>query len=274
MNEPEQNRPTSANERRETAGDVPVSSSSGRSSDAHQPEYGQINQPEYGAMSSQYPSGYDPYVYGAPDPEPVADENRMNANQPQGYPQNAVNGQPYANQQSGFQSTQGNQSPSGQNALYGQGNPYEWNPSGTNPYDQNPYGQNPYGQNPYGWNGNPHGQTGQQPHMRGNVNLDDPGQNPLYGRWDTYAILALVFALLLPVPVVPAVMGAMAMWRTKTFHMKGFWLGAAALVINILYTIGMLWLMVHGISTSDLYYQFLQDMMGGTAGNGSDTLSA
>lgn len=268
MNEPEQIQPTITSEHRETAGDVPVSSSSGHASDTCQPEYGQINQPEYGAMSSQYPSGYDPYVYGAPDPEPVPSENQANANQPQGYPQGVTNGQPYASQQGGFQNDQGNQNP------YGQNNPYGWNPSGQNPYGQNPYNQNPYGQNPYGWNGNPHAQNGQQPNMRSNVNLNDPNQNPLYGRWDTYAILALVFALLLPVPVVPTVMGAMAMWRTKTFHMRGFWLGVAALVINILYTIGLFWMMMHGISTSDLYYQLLQDMMGGMSGSGSDTISA
>ncbi len=269
MNEPEQIQPTTANERRETAGDVPVSSSSEHVTDTRRPEYGQINQPEYGAMSSQYPSGYDPYVYGAPDPEPVPIENQANGNQAQSYPQGVSNGQPYANQQGGFQNGQGNQNPYGRNAPYDQNSPYGWNPSG-----RNPYGQNPYGQDPYGWNGNPHAQNGQQPNMRSNVNLSDPNQNPLYGRWDTYAILALVFALLLPVPVVPAVMGAMAMWRTKTFHMKGFWLGVAALVINVLYTIGMFWMMVHGISTSDLYYQLLQDMMGGTSGSGSDTLSA
>ncbi len=262
MNEPEQIQPTTADEHRETAGDVPVSSSSESTSDVRQPEYGQINQPEYGAMSSQYPSGYDPYVYGAPDPEPVSDESLVNANQPQGYVQSPANGQSYANQQGGFRNGQGNQNP------YGRNNPYGYS-SG-----QNPYNQNPYGQTPYGLNGNPYAQNGQQPNMRGNVNLNDPNQNPLYGHWDTYAILALVFTLLLPVPVVPAVMGAVAMWRTKTFHMKGFWLGVAALVINILYTIGMFWLMSHGISTSDLYYQLLQDMMGGTSGSGSDTLSA
>ena len=44
---------------------------------------------------------------------------------------------------------------------------------------------------------------------------NDPSQNPLYGHWDSYAIISFVFALFLPVPVIPAVMGAIAMWRTK-----------------------------------------------------------
>ena len=69
MNEPEQYQPTNTDERQETADAAPVSSSSDAAASS-QPEYGQINQPEYGAMSSQLPAGYDPYVYGAPEPEP------------------------------------------------------------------------------------------------------------------------------------------------------------------------------------------------------------
>ena len=69
MNEPEQYQPTNTDERQKTADAAPVSSSSDAAASS-QPEYGQINQPEYGAMSSQLPAGYDPYVYGAPEPEP------------------------------------------------------------------------------------------------------------------------------------------------------------------------------------------------------------
>lgn len=234
MNEPEQYQSNNPDEHQETAGAAPASSSSEGS---NAPQYGRYAQPEYGAMANQYPSGYNPYVYGAPENE-TQDSSRQNAGaqQPQQY-----SGQP--------------------------GNPYQ--------------NQNPYQNNPYGWNTGPQNQYGQQqpngrqPRMRGNIDLNDPNQNPLYGHWDSYAILSLVFTILLPVPVVPALMGAVAMWRTKTFHMKGFWLGVAALVINVLYTIGVIWMAMHGISSTELYDQLLQRILGGGSGSsGSDSLSA
>ena len=66
MNEPEQNQPINPDEGQEAAGAAPVSSSS-PSDQSAQPEFGQYNQPEYGAMSNQYPANYNPYMYGAPD---------------------------------------------------------------------------------------------------------------------------------------------------------------------------------------------------------------
>ena len=71
----------------------------------------------------------------------------------------------------------------------------------------------PYGQQP---NGQPH-----QPHYYHGIDLNDPNQNPLYGHWDSYAIISFILALFFPVPVLSALMGAVAMWRTRTFHMKG-----------------------------------------------------
>ena len=49
MNEPEQNQPINPDEGQEAAGAAPVSSSS-PSDQSAQPEFGQYNQPEYGAM--------------------------------------------------------------------------------------------------------------------------------------------------------------------------------------------------------------------------------
>ena len=73
MNEPEQNQPINPDEGQEAAGAAPVSSSS-PSDQSAQPEFGQYNQPEYGAMSNQYPANYNPYMYGAPDqPKPEDD---------------------------------------------------------------------------------------------------------------------------------------------------------------------------------------------------------
>ena len=68
-------------------------------------------------------------------------------------------------------------------------------------------------------------------------------------------------------------MGAIAMWRTKKLHMKGYALGVAALIINVLYTIGVVWMAFHGVSTSDLYNQLLQYLLGGGAGQGGDSSS-
>lgn len=58
MNEPEQNQPINPDEGQEAAGAAPVSSSS-PSDQSAQPEFGQYNQPEYGAMSNQYPANYN-----------------------------------------------------------------------------------------------------------------------------------------------------------------------------------------------------------------------
>lgn len=210
MNEPEQNQPINPDEGQEAAGAAPVSSSSSSDQSA-QPEFGQYNQPEYGAMSNQYPANYNPYMYGAPEQTKSEDDAQQTAQRPQ-----------------------------------------------TNPYMQNGYPANPY----------------QQPGIYP-INPNDPSQNPLYGHWDSYAIISFVFALFLPVPVIPAVMGAIAMWRTKKLHMKGYALGVAALIINVLYTIAVIWMTVHGISTADLYNQMMQYMFGGSGQSGdSSSISA
>lgn len=172
-----------------------------------QPEYGQMNQPEYGAMASQYPTGYDPYVYGRPE-EPSA---------------------PAQPTQPAFTAVNSPVQP----------------PVQRKPDDQR--------------------------RMFHGIDMNDPNQNPLYGHWDFYAILSLIFALLLPVPVLPAVMGGVAMWRTRTFRMKGFGLALAAVIINVLYTLGALWMAVNGLSTMDLYQQMMNSMLGGN--NGGDGTS-
>ena len=166
-----------------------------------------------------------------------------------------------------------------QTAQRPQTNPYMQNGYPANPYDASgrqqsgqpngyQYGPNQYGPNQYG--PNPYQQPGIYP-----INPNDPSQNPLYGHWDSYAIISFVFALFLPVPVIPAVMGAIAMWRTKKLHMKGYALGVAALIINVLYTIAVIWMTVHGISTADLYNQMMQYMFGGSGQSGdSSSISA
>lgn len=235
MNKPEQYQPNDTDERQETVDAAPVSSSSDAAAPS-QPEYGQISQPEYGAMSSQLPVGYDPYVYGAPEPEPQpADAVRQRNTQYQTgqYPSNGQQPMP----------------------------PYSANGQ------QNPYGANPYGPNPYDPNRYP--QRGNMPYLP-NLDLNDPRQNPAYGHWDAYAIMSLVFAVLMPVPVLPALVGAISMWRTKKLHMKGHGLALAAVIINVLYTLAVIWLAMHGLSVADLYNEALQNMFGGAGSEQGD----
>lgn len=221
MNEPEQYQPTNTDERQETADAAPVSSSSDAAASS-QPEYGQINQPEYGAMSSQLPAGYDPYVYGAPEPEPQ--------------PADAV-------QQQNMQYQTGQYPSNGQQPMP--------------PYDPNQYPQ-----------------QGNMPYLP-NLDLNDPRQNPAYGHWDAYAIMSLVLAVLMPVPVLPALVGAISMWRTKKLHMKGYGLALAAVIINVLYTLAVIWLAMHGLSVADLYNETLQNMLGGAgSGQGDESIAA
>lgn len=218
--------------------------------------------PEYGAMRSQYP-GYDPYLYGPPD-----DDQKNDARSGQSGTQNAA-----GQGRTGVGPTPG-------------ATPPPWGPwGGQPPSGQAPYGQTPYGQPPYGQPGQApgpygpgNGAPGQQPaggpdggrahRYRNGIDLDDPRQNPLYGHWDPYAIIAFVLSLLfLTVPVLPAVMGGMAMWRTRTFRMKGFGLGLAAVIINVIATLAVLWLTFSGMSPGDLVGQ----MTGSGSGGGDDS---
>lgn len=52
--------------------------------------------------------------------------------------------------------------------------------------------------------------------------------------------------------------------------MKGYGLALAAVIINVLYTLAVIWLAMHGLSVADLYNETLQNMLGG-AGSGQET---
>lgn len=236
----------------------------------NQPEYGQYQQPEYGAMRSQYGPNYNPYIYGAPDTS--ASQSTNGANDGTGAP--GISG----GQQSPMGWQQPNGMPYGQNGQYGQ-QPGQQSGPGYYPGGYPGIQGQPYPGPQQGANGN--GQAGPQgqhrsPRFYNGINLDDPSQNPLYGHWDSYAIIAFVLALFFPVPVLSALMGGVAMWRTRTFHMKGFGLAVAAVIINILYTIAVIWMALNGVDASTLYQEALQQLMGGMGGSGSsgDSISA
>ncbi|BDR54876.1 hypothetical protein KIMH_09870 [Bombiscardovia apis] len=110
-------------------------------------------------------------------------------------------------------------------------------------------------------------------HIINGIDLDDPQQNPAYGHWDPYAVLSLIMAICFPIPLISAFMGAIAIHRTRTFHMKGFGLAVAAVVINLLYSLMILWMAMSGISVDDLYQQMMQ-VMPNTGGTGGDQISA
>ncbi|PJM72685.1 hypothetical protein CS006_08980 [Bifidobacterium primatium] len=166
-----------------------------------QPQYGQYKEPEYGEMASRYP-GWNPYVYGAPEPEPSdkgdADDERRNPKVPGG-PGNA--------------------------------------------------GDN----------------------YRNGIDLDDPAQNPLYGRWDPAAIIAFISALI-GVPVLPVLLGAFAIYRSGLFRMKGRALAVAAVIIGLLTTAFDIYVMATGVDPYQLIYQLYGIDMGGSSGSGETSV--
>lgn len=198
-----------------------------------QPQYGQYKQPEYGAMAGQYGPNYNPYLYGAPEPD--------------------------AEQSAASQQTTGTAQPQNAPGYY---------PGGYPGAQGQPYGQAGQNNQPQA-NGKPY-----QPHYYNGIDLNDPSQNPLYGHWDSYAIIAFVLALFFPVPVLSALMGIVAMWRTRTFHMKGFGLAVAAVILNVLYTLAVIWMALNGYDAMSLYQEALQQLTGGAGSPSSDSISA
>ena len=208
----------------------------------------QDGRPEYGAMRSDYPA-YNPYVFGAPDPTPQ--ESRQGTDPRQG-----------------VSSAQSGTAQSG----YNQQQPYGPPGSSGQPGWQYPQAGQPFQQPQNGQNGT-HPQPSRMSRRYG-VDLDDPRQNPLYGHWDPYAIIAFVVSLLFSnMPILPAVIGILAMWRTKTFRMKGFGLALAAVIINVVTSLLVLWAMYNGMSLTDLVLQMYG--LSGTGGaSGGDTQAA
>ena len=117
-------------------------------------------------------------------------------------------------------------------------------------------------------------QGGKYPRYVNGIDMEDPNQNIFYGRWDAGAIIAFVFALFLPVPIMPAILGALSMRRTRIMRMKGYGLALAAVIINVLYTIAFVWLMINGVSMDDVMNQMLQSLNSSTSGGSGDSVQA
>lgn len=144
------------------------------------PKYGQYQQPEYGAMSGQYGPNYNPYIYGAPEPDTKKDSAAA-AGDNGGAAQSQQAGQPYGQQPA----WPGNQQAGGWPYAQGgqQSGPGAY-PGGYPGMQGQPYGQQP--------NGQPH-----QPHYYHGIDLNDPNQNPLR------ALGFVCDHLLYPRPVLP-----------------------------------------------------------------------
>ena len=117
-------------------------------------------------------------------------------------------------------------------------------------------------------------QGSKYPRYVNGIDMEDPNQNIFYGRWDAGAIIAFVFALFLPVPIMPAILGALSMRRTRIMRMKGYGLALAAVIINVLYTIAFVWLMINGVSMDDVMNQMLQSLNSSTSGGSGDSVQA
>lgn len=204
MNEPDETQPTQADE-----GNRPVPASEGASTPAvpaarEQPEFGQYAKRPYGAMDSQFPDDYDPYLFGHPDPAPETPKAQTTPGASQGPDQGAM--------------------PPAQPGVNGQ-----W---------QSGMPQMPYRIEP--------------------IDPNDPQRNPFYGRWDGWAVISFLMALFIPCPILPAVLGAISMRRTRVLHMKGRGLAIAAVVINILYSLVVFYCMAKGITMDQLLGQMAQ----------------
>lgn len=239
--------------------DVSSEGSATNGASASQRPYGQTKVPEYGAMASQFPAQYNPYVYGRPDEKPKPQNGQTNSRDGQ------FNRQPEGGYGNGMGPYQGNQG----NAPYG--GPYQM-PGGYLNNPNNSYGQ-PYNNAPMQAGGP--GTPGYRPDMHNGVDMNDPVQNPYLGHWDPMAI-ASVILLFLPITFLPAITGALSMWRTRKYHMKGFWVATVCMVLGVIATIFSLWLFSKGITLNDLSQQLLNQSGSGPApgGSGGGSVSA
>ncbi len=204
---------------------------------ASQPRSGQNLRTAYGAIHNQFPQDYDPYIFGRPDPEPQPAQASQAGPTPAVPQPNQAPTQPWARQQAQAPQAPGATQQGGkypryvngidmedpnQNIFYGR-----WDAGAIIAWQQAQAPQAPGATQ----------QGGKYPRYVNGIDMEDPNQNIFYGRWDAGAIIAFVFALFLPVPIMPAILGALSMRRTRIMRMKGYGLALAAVIINVLYTI-------------------------------------
>ncbi|KFF30809.1 hypothetical protein [Bifidobacterium bombi] len=255
-----------------------------------QPQYGQFKVPEYGALASQFPPDYNPYVFGEPEPDTKNDKGtgkEKSLTAANGQSEGAFHGQ----RQNGFPPFAGgfpspgrnanNRGPYNQSPQSGGQRPQNSGDGGTGYGDRYPVQPGSSGRfgAPMGngsVNPNNDGQS-HEPDMVNGVDMNDPQQNPLWGRWSALAVTSFVLSLWsFEFPLLLLVMGLLAMRRTKVFHMRGHGLAIATVMISILAFIVQLWFLFHPQALQgilDSLYTMLLGSLG--AGNvGGNPLSA
>lgn len=214
----------------------------------------------YGALQSQYP-GYDPYIYGKPDPpsNPAPARNQGNGQPVDPFAAmwgQGNSGQNPNNPNLNNPNNPNNQAPQNQQNPNGYGNGYG-QPQNPNNYGQNGYGPNQYdpryGQNPNGYPNNPYpyGYPTNPYQGRGNFNPDDPSQNPWAGRWNTWAILAFISSLF-GLPIISLPFAILALYSIRATHTKGKGLAIAAIIITLLDFVAVLVMQHMGITSNEI----------------------
>lgn len=168
----------------------------------------------------------------------------------------------YAPSQYGQHPNQYGQDPNqyGQNSNQNGNNQHQYGPHS---YNQHPYQQQPYNQqNPYN---NPYAQ---QPW---NIDLNDPNQNPFYGRWDPYAVISIILVFT-PLIFAGVFVGCLAIWRTTKLHMKGRGLAITAVVLGVVSIAVEVWLQMHGMTSQEFFQMMLNNL--NQTGSDGNSISA
>lgn len=234
-----------ADSKDKNAANIPESEVSQAILETDMPVEGQPNALAYGAMDNQFPPDYDPYLFGRPEGGETHEQVEREARDEE------------------IRIEQ-------RRAVQRQPNPMSMPPAAG--YGQRPAapgtGQNADPNAPFGDRRNYNADNrGKLPRYVQGIDLDDPNQNVYYGRWDVSSIVAFALSLLLPVPFLPALLGAFGMYRTKLMRMKGFGFALAAVIINVIYSIAMIWMMINGVSTQDVLNDMLHMLgLNGTTG--------
>lgn len=222
-----------------------------------QPQQSATQEPLYGALQSQYP-GYDPYIFGKPDPPQAQAPARNRENAQPADPFAAAWGQNPQNPQG--QNAQGPRTPNnyGSNG-YGVNNggqPQQPNPQNGSQYGPNQYGPNQYdpwyGRNPNGYPNNPYPYgSPMNPYQNNGFDPNDPQQNPWAGRWNTWAILAFISALF-GLPIISLPFAILALYSIRVTHTKGKGLAIAAIVLTLLDFVAVLVMQHMGITPNEI----------------------
>ncbi|WP_418968787.1 DUF4190 domain-containing protein [Alloscardovia omnicolens] len=175
----------------------------------HDAETDHCDGPAYGRLASEFP-GWDPYVYGKPR---ESEDNK----------------EPVKNKRIIVTSPFAASSPQrGADQQNHRGTP-------NNASDQPQF---------FDRNGNPIA----NPFEQFEFDPDDPQKNPVYGRWDFYAIIAFIGSFFTQTTLLALFLAIMSLNRTKKLHMKGRALAIIALVLCVLQIVLFAYIVANGMT--------------------------